>query len=533
VTEQLIRLRGLTPPVEGRSWESGRGLRVGRREGCEVGLDAPSISRFHAELTPTGRGWVVSDLGSTNGTFLNGARVGRVGEVIKEGDVLQFGSICMLVTTALHGRARPSGVGGLRPTLACLAEWNDLPALLTPETAPSLAALVRTGRDFLTHESLEAFLESILWETAELFLAPEAAFILRDRRTNSLQTRTALHAGTKGPRKWERCEPVLQALSRAESLLYETVSERQLGEEPAEDGAGARCSLICAALRSPHRQLGVLCLVRPAGHAPFAERDLRLADALALAVSTTIDGLDHLLAASQAVVLETLGVLGELLAFRDDATGSHSQRVTDYALMMAEELGVSEPDRYSLRIGAPLHDLWKVGVPDRILQKAGPLTEEEMELVRSQLARGADLLESVPSLAQLTPIVRYHRERWDGTGYPDGLAGPRIPLLARIVGLAGAFDAMTTDRPHRRALPFEEALAEVRRGVGTQFDPDCVAALLRLRGRFEDRLRERNGLPGTLSREELAQVLGTMGLSRNGRDSSIRSFPPNQPTPRS
>jgi len=141
-----------------------------------------------------------------------------------------------------------------------------------------------------------------------------------------------------------------------------------------------------------------------------------------------------------------------------------------------------------------LHDLGKVGISDATLQKAGPLTPEERQHMTSHVLKGAALLETMPGLTPLMPIVRSHHERWDGSGYPDGLSGEQIPLLARIVAVADAFDAMTSDRVYRKKLSLEEAFAELEQKAGSQFDPDIVRALIHLRPRVEAMFNTREGL---------------------------------------
>src|SRR5262249_31820638 len=129
-------------------------------------------------------------------------------------------------------------------------------------------------------------------------------------------------------------------------------------------------------------------------------------------------------------------------------------------------------------IGTPLHDIGKIGIQDAILLKPDRLTAEEFELMKSHTVKGAAILEPIPALAPVIPIVRSHHERWDGQGYPDGLAMDKINLLARIVAVADAFDAMTSPRPYRPAMPMEKALAELAAKAGTHFDPVCVNAFL-------------------------------------------------------
>ncbi len=186
----------------------------------------------------------------------------------------------------------------------------------------------------------------------------------------------------------------------------------------------------------------------------------------------------------QDLFLQTVTTLARAVELRDQYTGNHTQRVTDYALMLAEELQVTEAQRQQVRIGTPLHDIGKIGIRDAILQKPGKLTASEFEDMKAHTVRGAAMLEEIAGLADILPIVRHHHERWDGAGYPDRLAGQRISLLARIVAVADAFDAMTSDRPYRPALSFDQAFDEIADKSGSHFAPDCAEAFLRLRPRI-------------------------------------------------
>jgi HD-GYP domain-containing protein (c-di-GMP phosphodiesterase class II) len=152
-------------------------------------------------------------------------------------------------------------------------------------------------------------------------------------------------------------------------------------------------------------------------------------------------------------------------------------------------------------------------VSDAVLQRGGSLTDVELDQLKSYPLKGAALVEAVPGLEDFLPIVRNHRERWDGRGYPDGLAGAQIPLIARVVGLADAFDAMTTDRPYNPALSLDEAFAELERTSGSQFDPNCVAAFLRLRPRLEETVRQRELCSQTMHRDELRRTQQSIVLN--------------------
>jgi diguanylate cyclase (GGDEF)-like protein len=167
---------------------------------------------------------------------------------------------------------------------------------------------------------------------------------------------------------------------------------------------------------------------------------------------------------------------------RDRYTRRHSEDVTEYSLMIAEELGLSEDTTRTLRLAGLLHDLGKIGIPDAILRKPGRLTDEEHEVMKQHPVLGWLIVSAIPNLSETLPAIRHHHERYDGRGYPDGLAGEEIPLLGRLMAVADAFSAMTTDRPYRKGMPYVDAVTELRRGRGTQWDPEYVDAFLRALG---------------------------------------------------
>ncbi len=174
------------------------------------------------------------------------------------------------------------------------------------------------------------------------------------------------------------------------------------------------------------------------------------------------------------MTLETVVALAESIESRDPYTGGHCMRLVQYAELLAREIGLSGSVLEVVRFGAALHDSGKVGVPDAILKKPGPLTPDEWAHMKLHPYIGAQLCKKVSFLGHIYPIVYHHHERWDGSGYPDGLAGEDIPLPARIVTIADAYDAMTNDRPYRRARGHDYAVSELRRHAGQQFDPALV-----------------------------------------------------------
>lgn len=164
---------------------------------------------------------------------------------------------------------------------------------------------------------------------------------------------------------------------------------------------------------------------------------------------------------------------------RDRYTRRHSEEVFFLSGLISEELNLSTEDHSLLMASALLHDVGKIGVPDRLLRLPMPLNEDEFDIIKRHAVLGA-LLAHAAELQSAAPLIRHHHEAWDGSGYPDGLSGEEIPLLARILAVADSFSAMTSDRPYRRSFPIADALDEIEAGSGTQWDPACVAAFLKV-----------------------------------------------------
>jgi hypothetical protein len=172
---------------------------------------------------------------------------------------------------------------------------------------------------------------------------------------------------------------------------------------------------------------------------------------------------------------ETLTALASALEAKDPYTQEHTSRIRELALALGEAMRVSTDTRRALALGAILHDVGKIGIADSVLLKPGPLTDEEWVTMRQHPLIGEHMLKNIGFVRAALPIIRHHHERWDGAGYPDRLKGEEIPIGARIVAICDAFDAMTTDRPYRKAMSFQAACDELVANAGTQFDPTCVA----------------------------------------------------------
>ena len=224
------------------------------------------------------------------------------------------------------------------------------------------------------------------------------------------------------------------------------------------------------------RVWGVMNLEQEAVNA-FDGDDVLLAEAVCAQVGAALHRAE-LAAEVEATVTNTLGTLVDVLEAKDEYTAQHARDVVELSERVATRLGLGDRALRDVHYAAILHDIGKIAVPSDILRKPGKLTDEEFEQIKTHSDVGGRLLERIPFTRSVAPLVRGIHERFDGSGYPDGLAAERIPLGARIVGACDAYDAMISDRPYRRGIGHDAAVQELRRCAGTQFDPAVVAALI-------------------------------------------------------
>jgi HD-GYP domain-containing protein (c-di-GMP phosphodiesterase class II) len=264
---------------------------------------------------------------------------------------------------------------------------------------------------------------------------------------------------------------------------FVVVPEQQPAIPGAEELAAGRRFAI-APLRLDGGRLGAIVVAVPDG-GDFTERQLKLLAGvahqakLALMNAASFQSLE-------TTFLETVEALANALEANDEYTSSHARWITDLSLKVGSGLGLEPGELKRLELGALFHDIGKIGIPERILSKPGPLDDEERGLMERHPEFGEKIIAPIDRLEEVRPIVRHCHERWDGNGYPDGKAGDAIPIESRIIFVCDAYHAMTTDRPYRKRLPSAEALRRLRDSAGTQFDPNVVEMCCRV-------LAERDG----------------------------------------
>lgn len=223
--------------------------------------------------------------------------------------------------------------------------------------------------------------------------------------------------------------------------------------------------------------IGLLSICRKRREHPFTPSEVELVSVLSGQAAAAIENA-RLYEQLEESYLSMMVALSCVVEARDSYTDKHMKDIAEYSVAIASKLGLPESDIENIRKAALLHDLGKISVPDHILMKPGKLSEEEMDIIKRHPLNGAKIIEPVEPLKHAREIIKYHQECFDGSGYPEGLRGEKIPLGARIIAVADAFGAMTTDRPYRKALTIEQAVKELKKGAGTQFDPRLVVIFI-------------------------------------------------------
>jgi putative nucleotidyltransferase with HDIG domain len=238
---------------------------------------------------------------------------------------------------------------------------------------------------------------------------------------------------------------------------------------------------MCVPLRTADELLGALYVDSLSGAGRFNETDLELLAAIGNQAGVAMHRV-RLMGELERLLLDTIKAIAATIDARDGYTHRHSERVAALTAHLARELGLSRQERETAELSALLHDVGKIAVPDSILNKPGRLTADEFAEMQKHPLHGARILGNIQSatVKAVLPGVQYHHEKWDGSGYPEGLQGEAIPFLGRLLAVADFYDAVTSARAYRAAMPPDEAIALVEAGAGVHFDPAVAAALVRL-----------------------------------------------------
>jgi len=484
---------------------SGQAITLGRLKGCDVVVDDEAASRRHCTITAREDVCVVSDLQSANGTFVNEKRITTA--ELGRGDKLRIGSTVLELldlmaqataartthsTTSLSIVETRSGTLVQRAVdpnklefLSQIYQRKDEASLL--ESAQKYLSTLHKVSDILSRaSSVEALFDSILSAILEVASGDRAAILMRNAETGgvdmiAVRTRDGRATGA-----------VTVSRSVVNDVLEKGISAFT-DDAMADDRYGGGESIVrqkirsvmCAPMRTTDEILGVL-YVDSQQTREFSAAELELLAAVGNQAGIALHRA-RLMAEVERLFLDVMKAIASIIDAKDGYTHKHSERVAAFGVRLAEHLGFDADGRAVVELSGLLHDVGKIGVPDAILNKPGKLTDDEFKEMRLHPIHGARILSNIQSqkVVSLLPGVKYHHERWDGKGYPEGLTGDEIPLLGRVLGVADFLDALTSDRSYRKGLPLEEALQMVRDLEGKAFDPAVVKAAVELHQKGE------------------------------------------------
>jgi putative nucleotidyltransferase with HDIG domain len=319
---------------------------------------------------------------------------------------------------------------------------------------------------------LDGILRMILDSSIKEFEADLASLFIVEGTDVNLQQKAGKRISDQsiGRQIDDHCDEVCRETVRTRSPMI--FNDPDAEYSPGEYGIK---SSICQPLLARGKALGALIVVRSKNPHPFSQGQLTGLGLMAAKAAAAVES-SNLYRNLKESYISTVQALANAIEARDRYTRGHTERVYKLSKILAEELGWTEAELGDLKMGGILHDIGKIGVPDSILNKPGPLTEKEIEIMKSHPETGARMIDSIPFLSPALPYIRYHHERHDGSGYPYGLKGDEIPLPGRLLAVVDTIDAVTSDRPYRKGRPLEEAIAEIRKNSGRQFHPEIVEA---------------------------------------------------------
>ncbi|PKK91628.1 MAG: hypothetical protein CVV64_02865 [Candidatus Wallbacteria bacterium HGW-Wallbacteria-1] len=499
---------------------------IGRGQECQICLESSSVSRCHARIIEIDGDYHLEDQDSTNKVFINRKAVSR--EILLNGDEIAIGDfklrftsggvrdriikeILELIPQESASEASSKSLRGKRESAEYMIQQlqkkvlNQLfPAVLTPE-GEELAMefqeirhafdemaeqniAVQKDREILLSigkisgiissiTDIRALLGSILEATVNVFKADHGFIMLArnpDKKLVPVLGRNYLNRSITS-----------EEVTLSGSIATETVKTRKavLTVDAARDPRFmANQSIVmnninqvmCAPMISATDCAGAIYIeIRDSKREPFTPQSLEHLQIFANQAAVALENA-RLYGRIHKLYMSTIEALATALEYKDPYTKGHSKRVQQYSVALAQEMGLDRKQIETLEYAALLHDIGKIGIADSILKKAATLSEDEYKMIREHPQMGAKLMEPVQLLLDKIPSVRHHHEKWNGSGYPDGLSGDKIPLLARIIAVADTFDAMTSKRSYRDAMTPLRAKEEIQKNSGTQFDPEVV-----------------------------------------------------------
>jgi putative nucleotidyltransferase with HDIG domain len=480
----------------------GTRVTVGRVPQCDVFVEDQAVSRRHCTIEARGRELLVTDLGSSNGTFVN-ERAIKTGTA-RGGDLIRVGSSILEVRDPARTRGGIEAVWAHADSSTIESviekryeptqfEWlssassRDTPgAALLERAQRHLATLHRVSEILAGARDINSLSDATLGAILDVTAADRAALVLRRQDPSTGEPEVAAARARVASQEEFTVSRTLVAdvIAKGVSTFAHDASN-DVRFSAGESVASQRVrSVMCVPLRTTDEILGALYVDSLSGAGRFNEADLELLAAIGNQAGVALHRV-RLMGELERLLIDTIRAIAATIDAKDGYTHRHSERVAALARRIAEEMGLPPRDQETAELSALLHDVGKIAVPDSILNKPERLTAAEFEEMKKHPVHGARILANIQSASvkAVVPGVQYHHEKWDGTGYPEGLAGDQIPLLGRLLGVADFLDALTSVRAYRPAMPVDEAVALIAKGAGTHFDPGIAAAVVSLHER--------------------------------------------------
>ncbi|OQB49818.1 MAG: Cyclic di-GMP phosphodiesterase response regulator RpfG [bacterium ADurb.Bin157] len=414
-----------------------------------------------------------------------------------EAEVIEIDNFVLLPLVRRH---RMIGLIGLKIDKSSVNNLHDLLPLLASKSAASLESAMLydkmfqrllvlsnvfiLGKEIVSNIELKSLVDKFLSIASDGTGSEVAGLFLVKGRTD-LPYFTRLQKNNCNldfaPNTLDGYTELIQAVRSERKLRMENNLENtEFAEFEVDKVPGTKLrNTLAMPLKTPDKLLGIIQVANKLNQGNYSSEDIDLLNILSSQLAFVIQNAD-LFSNLQKAYIDTLSALTGAIDAKDSYTRGHSERVTELSIKLAEECNVPSSEIENIKLGGLLHDIGKIGIPEAVLNKPGRLNDEEFNIIKSHPDLGLHILGKVEFLEHIVPIIRHHHERYDGKGYPGGLKGDNIPLLARIVSVVDTFDAMTTNRPYRKALTIEESLVEIDRCSGSQFDPDIAAKFIKM-----------------------------------------------------
>ncbi len=325
--------------------------------------------------------------------------------------------------------------------------------------------------------NLDALLDRMLEISTEVLNAEAGSILLLDEEKDELVFAAA--TGEKSDKIKEIRVPVGEGVvgwvAREDKpvLIADAQNDPRFFKKADQKTKFKTKTIVAVPLKTKDKLIGVVEVLNKKDDTLFNEEDMNLLEALSNQAAVAIENA-KLYENLKQLFLNTVKSLAAAIETKDIYTRGHSERVTQYSLIIAKKLGIKSDELENLRLAALLHDIGKIGIDESILRKPAKLSPPEFEEIKKHPIYAANILESIPQLKEIIPIIKHHHERYDGQGYPDSLKDSDIPYFSRIIAIADTFDAMSSNRPYRQALPVDICLQEIINCSGTQFDPEIA-----------------------------------------------------------